>query len=93
MSSIRITALTENGKKAIQKHLIDKTKMPKMVRLHYSAIFNERIENNPYCLVMERKNTRIARYHTKAALIAPIEDALAENGAFMDVDYEVTEDE
>lgn len=91
MSGIRITALTEKGKEAIQKHLVDKTKQPKSVRLHYAAIFKERVENNPYSLVMERRQTRVARYFTKDALASPIEDALAANGAYIGVDYEVTE--
>ena len=104
MNQIKIVALTENGKKAIDIHLSECNTFKIKFALKKLGIRQEIVSNEPYVLRVDFLNKDIlnvwSALKTMSAtqekitqkekeLLANIHDAMHKNGAIQDIDYSV----
>lgn len=81
---MKIQALTDKGKEAIQQHMLERNKLSRFnpQRIMYEKFFSEEIiSQDPFILEVEIKNSALSRAIRFEDLKSRIEEAMAKNGA------------
>ena len=89
MIYIQIISITENGEKALKKHMEECAKLPRHKKLTAKmlGISQSVISTNPYTILLTQKKLSFMIVKKKD-IIRPIREALKHNGA-LDNDYSI----
>ena len=86
---IRIKALTEKGKSALEQHLQESYKLSRTQRIarKMAGIWQEKVSDDPYILEIGSKKLGPLVQHKHLVMLA--EETMQANGAEKGIDYEV----